>query len=316
MTRARTTKVGTERDLALCYATALDEYLSGGGESALRRGYELGRRAMAQGVGVLEMARMHHLALSDALRSRRGTAADRSLQRAGEFAAESLSPYEMAHRGFREAISALHRLNETLEKEIQRIAHAVHDEAGQLLFAARLAMSGVARDLDPALRERLEEVGKILDRAEKELRRLSHELRPTILDELGLMPAIRLLAAGTLRRAKLSICVESFVEKRLPPNLEATVYRVVQEALANVTRHSDARNVKIRLTCDDRKVLRCVVQDDGRGFAPADVLASERRKGLGLVGVQERLGAVGGTLQIHSEPGRGTELVMVIPMEE
>ncbi len=302
------------RELSLAYVETLDEYLAGGGEAALRRGYEIGRQAMAEGLGVLEMALMHHDALSAALRKGRPGRAEQDLRRAKEFAAESLSSFEMAHRGFRDAMSALRRLNETLEKEIQRIAHAVHDEAGQLLFAARLAMSAVAHDLRPALRERMEEIGGILDRAEKELRRLSHELRPTILDDLGLEPALRLLADGTLRSAKLSIRVESFLEERLPPNLEATVYRVVQEAIANVTRHSEARNVSIRLARDDREALRCVVKDDGKGF-DTGILARAERKGLGLVGIRQRLDAVGGALEIRSQPGSGTELIVTIPME-
>src|SRR5207245_7990386 len=143
---------------------------------------------------ILELVAMHHEAL--ARLSKRGpgsVALPQRIVRAGEFFAESLSPYEMAHRRFRDAISALRKLNQTMEREIQRIAHSVHDEAGQLLDAARLAMSAVGDDLPPTLRERLREVGCMLDRAETELRRLSHELRPTILDDFGLVPALQLL---------------------------------------------------------------------------------------------------------------------------
>jgi signal transduction histidine kinase len=240
---------------------------------------------------------------------------DQELRRAGEFFAESLSPYEMAHRGFREAVSALRQLNETMEGEIQRIAHAVHDEAGQLLDAARLVMSGVSHDATPHVQERLREVGALLDQAEKELRRLAHELRPTILDDLGLLPALRLLADGFSRRTSVSVTVESSLEGRLPTNIETTVYRIVQEALTNVTRHSRARNVKIELTRDTRAHLRCSVRDDGVGFDPATTSSGGERRGLGLVGIRERLNAVGGTLQIRSAPGRGAELILEIAVE-
>ncbi len=317
MKRARTRKAEEHsRDLAGSYASELEEYLAAGGEGVLRRGYELGRRAIAHGTGVVELATIHQEALARLLlRSRPPRALEATLRRAEEFFAESLSPYEMALRGFRESLSGLRHLNETMEREIQRIAQAVHDEAGQLLFAARLAMSGLAQDLEPGLRQRLEEVGAILDRAEKELRRLSHDLRPTILEDLGLMPALRMLADGNSRRARLSINVESFLEERLPANLEATVYRLVQEALTNVTRHSEAQNVRIRITRDERGMLRCVVDDDGKGFDVTAVLGGRRPKGLGLTGMRERLGAVGGALQIDSAPGRGTELTMTIPLE-
>lgn len=303
-------------DLEHGYAESLENYLLGRGEDALQKAYEIGRTAMAQGVGVLEMAAMHHAALANVL-PRLGASASlpQTLERAKDFLAESLSPYEMAHRGFREAISALRRVNETLEQEIQRIAHAVHDEAGQLLVAARLAMSGMAQEVTPSVRERLQEVGTILDQVEKQLRRLSHELRPTILDDLGLVPAVRFLADGISKRTELSVRVESSLETRCPPNIETVLYRVVQEALTNITKHARAENVKIQLTQVARN-LHCLIQDDGAGFDVSAVLSRKENRGLGLVGIRERLNAVGGTLQVQSQPGQGTGLLVKIPMEK
>ena len=304
------------RDLKRAYARALDDYLSSGGEDALQSAYEIGRTALGDGLGVLEMAAMHHAALARVLqRIGRSPSLKQDLDRAQEFFGESLSPYEMAHRGFRDAISALHRVNESLEQEIQRIAHTVHDEAGQLLTAARLAMSGVAHDLSPSLRERLQEVGTILDQAEKQLRRLSHELRPTILDDLGLVPALQFLTEGISRRAELSIRIRSSLEGRYAPNIEIALYRVIQEALTNVTKHARAKNVEIQLS-NVAKHLHCLVHDDGVGFDVPSVLSCKERSGLGLVGIRERLNAVGGTLQIDSVVGRGTELLVKIPVEK
>ena len=314
MKESRTLRGDATGDLERSYARALEDYLVGGGEGALQSAYQIGRDAMAGGRSLLEVAAVHHAALLAVLQRRTRASLAQDLARAREVLCESLSPYEMAHRGFRDAISALRRLNETLEGEIQRVAHAVHDEAGQLLVAARLAMSGVVQDLDPSLQARLRDVGVILDRAEKELRRISHELRPTILDELGLVPALQFLADGISKGTSLSVHVGSSLEGRQAPSIETALYRIVQEALTNVTRHSGARNVRIRLT-RDVKGLRCLIRDDGVGFDVPAVLSRAERKGLGLAGMRERLNAVGGTLQINSEPGRGTELLVRVPVE-
>jgi chemotaxis family two-component system sensor kinase Cph1 len=198
-----------------------------------------------------------------------------------------------------------------METEIQRIAHAVHDEAGQLLDAARLVMSGLG-DVDPVMRERLQQVGSILDDAETQLRRLSHELRPLILDDLGLTPALHFLSDGFSKRTRLPVSLQSSVDHRLPARVETAVYRIVQEALANVARHSRATKVEIHVAIHADGTLHCKVADDGVGF---DVLRAEERKGLGIVAIRERLNAVGGTLEIHSAPGRGAALHVTIPLE-
>lgn len=303
-------------DLEALYGEALQEFLAAPGEAPLRRAYELGRSALARGFGVLDMAMLHHSVLAKVLaRERDSDQAERVLRAAGQFYAESLSPYEMAHRGFRDAIAALHRLNETLEQEVKRIAHAVHDEAGQLLVVARLAMSEVARDLPPSGQGQLNEVTAILGQIEEQLRRLSHELRPTILDDLGLVPAVQFLAEGLSKRARLPIRVEASVEGRLSASVETVLYRVIHEALTNVTKHSHAKNVRIQLQRGTRS-LCCSVQDDGVGFDVPTVLSGKEPRGLGLVGIRERLNPLGGTLRINSVPGQGTQLLITIPMED
>ena len=304
------------RELEQAYARALEEYLSMGGEDALRSAYEIGRSALTDGWGVLEMAAMHHAAVARVLQGMSLSASvTRDLDRAQEFFGESLSPYEIAHRGFQDATSALRQLNETLEQEIQRIAHAVHDEAGQLLFAAHLAMSSVAHDIDPSLQGRLQEAGTILDQVEKQLRRLSHELHPAILDDLGLVPALEFLADSVSTRAGLSIRIHSSLRDRYAQKVETAVYRVIQEALTNVTKHARAKNVEIHLA-RVAKHLHCVVHDDGVGFGSPSVLSGTVRGGLGLIGIRERLNAVGGTLQIDSVADRGTDLLVKIPVEK
>ena len=302
--------------LAPVYIETLQANPGDDGERALREAYEIGRQGIACGVGLLELASMHHEALAKVLqRISKCPFIEQEVRRAGKVFAEILSPYEMAQRGFRDAASALRRLNETMEGEIKRIAHAVHDEAGQLLVAARLAMSGVGHDASPFLQERLRELAAILDRVEIELRRLSHELRPMVLDDLGLGPALQLLAEGISRRSGVSVQVETYLEGRPRSNVETALYRIVQEALTNVVRHSHAKNVRIRLGHDSEGALHCTIRDDGVGF---DVLSTRSRQvkgGLGLIGMRERLDAVGGTLHIRSEPGWGTEICIEMPVE-
>jgi len=301
-------------ELGSLYADALASHLVRADERTLRYAYELGRHAIANRVGVLEIARIHHEALaSHRLRGSRAHSFNRTLRRAGEFLAEALSSYEMANRGVHDAIAALRRLNEMMEGEIQRIAHAVHDEAGPLLDAARLVMSGLEGDVGPNARERLRQVGSILDDAETTLRGLSHELRPIILDDLGLAPALEFLGDGFSKRTRLAVTLQSSLDHRLPTHVETAVYRIVQEALANVARHSLAAKVEIRLALKLDGTLHCTVADDGIGF---DVARAQQKNGLGLVGIRERLNAVGGTLEIHSAPGRGTELHVAIPVEQ
>ena len=315
----QSTQTDQTRDLEEAYSRSLeDESVEWRSEGTLCR-KRTRSRAKTSPMALVYSATtaMHQAALSHILqRISRPSSLRQDLGRAQEFFGESLSPYEMAHRGFRDAISALHRVNETLEQEIQRIAHAVHDEAGQLLVAARLAMSGVVRDVSPPLQGRLEEVGTILDQVEQQLRGLSYgSLRPTILDDLGLVPALQFLADGISRRAELSIRVHSSLHGRSAPNIETALYRIVQEALTNTAKHARAKNVEIHLT-NVAQALHCLVQDDGVGFDAPHVLSGKHRTGLGLVGIRERLAAVGGTLQVDSTVGRGTELLVRIPVEQ
>lgn len=299
--------------LGSSYARTLEDYVAGGGESALRDAYDLGREAMKAGRSLLDLADLHASAVA-ALLERRGCASlGRDLRRSWEVFVECLSSYEMALRGFRESVGALRHLNDTLEHEIQRIAHAVHDEAGQLLVAAHLAVSAASREAEAtsALRASLEDVGAMLEQAEEGLRRISHELRPAILDELGLVPAVEFLASRVARGSGLRARVEGALEPRPEPQVETALYRVVQEALANVAKHARARNVTVRLARDGRG-LHCTVQDDGSGFDARS--AASGRRGLGVAGMRERLNAFGGTLEVDSAPGAGTELRVWIPM--
>ena len=302
----------TALDRAHAYAALLEEYFAAPGEAPRRRAYEAGRDAIASNLGILEISAIHHDVLASVLED--GSAIGPRVRLAHELFAEILSPYEMTHRGFQEALSALRQMNETLEQEIHRIAHAVHDDAGQLLTVARLALSGLASDVSPSSQSRLEEVTALLDRVDQQLRRLSHELRPTILEDLGLVPAVQFLADGVSSRSEMSVRVEGAIQRRCGSNVETAAYRVIQQALTNAARHARARAATIQIAeIGDR--LQCVVRDDGIGFDVAAVMTHASKKGLGLVGMRERVSAVGGTLLIESRPGHGTVVRFKLPME-
>ena len=300
-------------DIKVLYTEALELYLSGGGEPALRGAYEVGRMALTSDVGLLDMAELHHAALSEILSHNPGNHRV-GLADASQFLAESLSAYEMAYRGYRDAVAGLRRVNEALEQEVKRIAHAVHDEAGQLLVVVYLALADISRELPPAIQNRMNDVTTLLRQVEEQLRGLSHELRPTILDDLGLIPAVRFLTEGVSKRFGLSIHLESHLDFRLPPSVETTLYRIVQEALHNITKHAGAKTVWVAVNSDAKRIV-CSIRDNGTGFDVATRLKQRGNRGLGLIGIQERLVALGGTLHIESEPGSGTRLLITIPRE-
>jgi len=202
-------------------------------------------------------------------------------------------------------------LNETLESELKKIAHALHDEAGQLLASVHIAIADIADELPPRHRERLNEVKWLLGKIETELRSLSHELRPMVLDRLGLQPALQFLAENVGRRAGVAVAVTGKLGARLPPAVEITLYRIAQEALNNVIKHARASTANIEVRHTSERVS-CTVRDDGVGFAENRL---EGGTGLGLVGIRERLGALGGSVHIASQPGRGTTLRAEIPLK-
>jgi signal transduction histidine kinase len=297
------------------YSSALLDYIENPGEVGLGRAYELGRNSIAEGKSLVEIAALHHQALQDIVSAAKETQPNKDFLKAGaDFLAESLSPYEMAHRGFQDGVRALRHLNETLEEEIKRIAHAVHDEAGQLLVAVHLALAELTSSLPESQRQRISRIQELLNQVETELRRYSHELRPTILDDLGWLAAIRFLAESVSKRTGIPIRVETKTRGRLSASLETALYRIVQEALNNATKHAKARQIRIGVR-EEKQMLCCSVQDDGIGFDLPGVQSNRKRRGLGLIGIQERLNAVGGFLSIDSAPGCGTTLLIRVPVE-
>jgi signal transduction histidine kinase len=304
-------------DLGREYTAALRRYLKHGGEAALARAYELGRQGLGEGRGVLSMVALHQEAMAELLAAPKGVnvLTPEAFARAGMFFTESMSPFEMTHRAFSEANAALHHMNHALEEELKRIAHALHDGAGQLLAAVHLSLDEVDRGLDPIGQGRLQVARKHLHDVYEQLRHLSHELRPTILDDLGLVPAIEFLSEGFARRSGLRVAVQSSNGVRLPVRLETVLYRVIQEALTNVSKHARATAVKIQFKISD-KMVKCSITDDGVGFNTAPTEQHPNFHGLGLLGMKEKLQPFGGDLKIRSAPGQGTKLFITVPWRD
>ena len=199
-------------DLQKEFTRALERHLAEGGEAALLSAYELGRRTLAARLGVLDVATLLHEALLVSC-LRRPADSVTVVREAGDFALECLSPFEMAHRAVREANTALRGLNDHLEDQTRRISRELHDQAGQFLASVYLALDDLARDLPGDAGERLLSVKGLLDRIEEQLRRLSHELRPLILDDLGLIAALDFLSLGFAARHALEIHVRGSMRR-------------------------------------------------------------------------------------------------------
>jgi signal transduction histidine kinase len=195
------------------------------------------------------------------------------------------------------------------------MAHALHGEAGQALASVHLALGPLESELTPAGRRHLAAVHQRLGEVEGHLRRLAHELRPPALDDVGLVEALQLLGEGVSLRAGLTVAIEGALDAQLPPAIETAIYRIVQEALTNVTRHARASHVRVRLWCDGAS-LHCTIRDNGAGFDLRAVLARRgSERGLGLMGIQERVAAFGGRLRIDSTVGEGSAVDVAIPLE-
>jgi len=205
-------------------------------------------------------------------------------------------------------------LSEYLDRQANAIAQALHDESGQLLSAAHLTLSELSTDVSAHVRRRIDDVRRYLDSIEEQLRRIAYEIRPPALEQLGLGAALHLLADSVGKRRGLAITVDVMPSQHLPPAIETALYRVVQEALNNVTRHAHTASARIQL----RRIgntLHCSVQDDGVGFDADAAVADRTKLGMGFVGMRERVAAVGGRLDVRSAPGRGTDVLVNIPLE-
>ncbi len=234
---------------------------------------------------------------------------DNDLRLAETFASRASVAVDLSQRMERDAFR---RVVEAQELERRRLARELHDETGQALTSILLGLKGledasggdVARDAVARLRELVVETLQ-------DVRRLAVELRPKVLDDFGLVPALERLTESYAEQTEIAVRFETGLgEERLPPEVETALYRIVQEALTNIVKHAHARSVSIVLARKPDAVA-LVVEDDGQGFDPDDT----REGGFGIEGMRERIGLLEGRLQVESRAGAGSTIVAEVPLQ-
>jgi two-component system, NarL family, sensor histidine kinase DevS len=233
---------------------------------------------------------------------------EEELRLAETFAARASVAVDLASRVARDS---LRLVVESQELERSRLARELHDETGQALTSILLGLKRVedagtheeARAAAQALRP------QIVDTLQN-VRRLAVELRPSALDDFGLVPALERLGESFAEGSGIHVDVQATTgETRLPPEVETALYRIVQEALTNVAKHAEATHVSIVVSRRDGGVT-AIVEDDGKGFGAS----GGRDDGLGLVGMKERVGLLGGRLAVESTEHAGTTIVVEVPL--
>jgi signal transduction histidine kinase len=331
------------RTLSRQYAATLCRYLARRQEALLQEAYELGRTAITRGLGVLDIARVHQRALASCLSPELPPEAKALRFEAAEtFFMETLSPFEVEHRGFREANLRLHQLNDALEHrnvelaalnrdlrslsdqilhvqeaERQRISRELHDEVGQALMAIHMNLALLERNgaADAhLLKRKIADTQGVLQETMRTVHGFARELRPAMLDELGLLPALRsylrVFAERTGVRARFRGAPEA---EALDSEQKTIVFRIAQESLTNVAKHAHASRVGV--TLEKRPgAVRVQIKDNGKAFPVEEQLSATGKKHLGLLGMQERVRLVNGRFAVRSAPGKGTTVCVEIPL--
>jgi signal transduction histidine kinase len=361
------------------YASTMRAYLGGGKEALLHDAYELGREALARGLGVLDMARIHQQSLGCMILSTLSDCTrNMKLQACETFFLEALSPFEITYRGVRAANAkleqvigtlaqrnaelaqtnrALHReisqrkrtekalrqseghfrqlfhhaqnMQESLrrlsnqilhvqEEERRRISRELHDEVGQALTAILVNLAvlhNYSVGTSGRLQSKIAETQRLLEQTMESVHRFAHELRPAMLDELGLLPALRSYVKNFATRTGLRVHFRATpAAEQLDGEKKTVIFRIAQESLTNVSKHAHAQSVEVTL----RRVkggIGLEIHDDGKSFSPvADgETGAARNNGLGLLGMQERVRLVDGKLFVVPDPGKGTLVRVRIP---
>jgi signal transduction histidine kinase len=366
------------RNLSRRYVSTLRRYLVDGREAVLAEAYELGRRGIASGLGVLDMARAHTQALEEIFWPALPWAAkQRALDFTETFLLESFSPFEATHRGFRETNRKLHhviarleksnadlaRINRRLaaeirdrqraeaalrqseshyrrlfadaqamqenlrhlsnkilhaqEEERKRISRELHDEVGQSLTAIGMKLAGLGTNGHSSARDFAGKIAATQDLVQQTMdtvHRFARELRPAMLDELGLLPALRSQINRFAERTGLRVRFRaSSAVECLAGEQKTALYRIAQESLTNVAKHAQASRVEISI----RKLaatIRMEIADNGKSFREKRSARPGTGQRLGLLGMQERVRLVNGAFSIRPQPGTGTTVLVTIPM--
>lgn len=202
------------------------------------------------------------------------------------------------------------------EQERKRIARELHDETSQVLTSLLISLAVLEETTTtPEGRERIAETRALAHQTLRAIRNLSIDLRPSALDDLGLLPALRWYVKEYQQKSSIQVDFQAIGFKdRLSPEMETALYRVVQESLTNIAKHAQAHHVTINLR-EATDAVYATITDDGRGFDIEELQkTTDRERGLGLVGMQERALLLNGTLTINSKPNGGTTVHVSIPL--
>jgi signal transduction histidine kinase len=225
--------------------------------------------------------------------------------------AELQERYEEGLRARQELQELSARLLSAQEEERRSISRELHDEVGQSLSALLMEAGNAAARVSPdstEVRRHVESIKRLAEASVQVIRNMSLLLRPSMLDDLGLVPALEWQAREVFKRTGLRVQVTADENaSELPDEHKTCIYRVVQEALHNCARHAQARSVTVEVHRQPSQIV-LTVEDDGRGFD------SRRVRGLGLVGMEERVHHLGGALRVKSKPGSGTTIAVVLPL--
>jgi PAS domain S-box-containing protein len=212
-----------------------------------------------------------------------------------------------------------HQVLQAQEEERKRISRELHDEIGQVLTAVNLHLAALKKEAAPNskdLKRKIAHTQRLVEKSVNIVHQFAAQLRPATLDDLGLIPALHSHVKDFAKRTGLSVHFTSFTRGRtelLDSNKRTVLYRVAQEALVNVAKHAQASLVTVSIR-KLRGVIRMEVQDNGKSFEVRGVLSTKRTKGLGLLGMRERVEMVGGRFAVESLPGKGTTIRAEIPI--
>jgi len=270
-------------------------------------------RALALVAAGLLVHVLHSLRLSR-LRQRNLVLEQLEQQREHALAQATRSQHELeeAYAGLRQLTR---RLESAKEEERSCLSRELHDEFGQTLTAAKINLQMLRRTAaDPAVERRLEESVGMMDRMIQQARNIALGLRPPLLDEAGLVPALDHYLKSLAGRSGIGIEFEaSPATAGVPPGLNTTVFRLVQEAINNALRHAHATVIRVALQ-DEPAAMRLLIEDNGVGFDPGAVNQRVKRgEHLGLLGMTERVNNAGGTIRLESHPGAGSRIEVRIP---
>lgn len=197
------------------------------------------------------------------------------------------------------------KIIEVQEDERKRLSRNLHDGIGQNLYSHLISINILQSQLEHPLLELLQkEATELIE----EVRKISQELRPSVLDDLGLVPAIRSYLTRFSENYQIDVQFDCYLQQRLSSNKEITIYRILQEALINIQKYANAGEVSIIIREMDHEV-RVIIEDNGHGFDPSSVA-----RGVGLFSMEERARAVKGEVSIFSAPGKGTKIILEIPI--